>query len=175
MVHLMARLPAVLLAGASIYVLLLSAPAHAHGLPPKVATFILAFIALALVSQTVADFLAIKRLFGHRSKLAAILVNLAAAAVAMPLFLILEWLSGATALALESVSVRSAYWLRALSPWPESFITIGAVAVTKATILGWHFGEPLSRRTVGLLLLSTIAGMCLAAAAAALLASATKG
>jgi hypothetical protein len=49
------------------------------------------------------------------------------------------------------------------------------MAVTKATILNWRFGERLSRRTIGLLFLSTLAGMSVAAAIAVLLAYATTG
>jgi hypothetical protein len=76
---------------------------------------------------------------------------------------------------LESGLVRVAYWLRTLSPWPEGLVTIAAMAVTKATILSWRFGEPLSRWTIGLLFLSTLAGMWVAAAIAVLLAYATTG
>ena len=78
-------------------------------------------------------------------------------------------------MALESGSVSAAYWLRMLSPWPEGLVTIAAMAVTKAAILSWRFGEPLLRRTIALLFLSTLAGMCMAAAIAALLAYATTG
>ena len=78
-------------------------------------------------------------------------------------------------MALESGPVRASYWLRTLSPWPEGLVTIAAMAVTKAAILSWRFGEPLSRWTIGLLFLSTLAGMCLAAAIAALFAYATTG
>src|SRR5262249_45051860 len=78
-------------------------------------------------------------------------------------------------MALELGPVRAAYWLRTLSPWPEGLITIATMAVTKAAILSWRFGEPLSQRSIGLLFLSTLAGMCVAAAIAALLAYATAG
>jgi hypothetical protein len=61
------------------------------------------------------------------------------------------------------------------SPWPEGLVTIAAMAVTKAAVLSWRFGEPLSRRTIGLLFLSTLAGMCVAAAISVLLAYATTG
>jgi hypothetical protein len=113
-------------------------------------------------------------LFKDRSRLAAILANLTAAAVAIPLFLALQWLSSAAAMALESGPVRAAYWLRTLSPSPEGLVTIAAMVVTKAAILSWRFEEPLSR-TIRLPFLSTLAGMCVAAAIAALLAYATPG
>ena len=165
-----------LLIAATMYFMMLPAPALAHGLPSVVATFIISFFALALVAPTLTDFFAIKRwLFKDRARLAAILANLTAAAVAVPLFLALQWLSSAAAMALESGPVRGAYWLRTLSPWPEGLVTIAAMAVTKAAILSWRFGEPLSRWTIGLLFLSTLASMCVAAAIAVLLAYATTG
>ena len=140
------------------------------------ATFSLSFLALALVAPTLTDFLAIQRwLCKDRPRLAAILTNLTAAAVAIPLFSALQWLSSAAAMVLASGSVRAAYWLRTLSPWPEGLVTIAAMAVTKAAVLSWRFGEPLSRRTIGLLFLSTLAGMCVAAAISVLLAYATTG
>jgi hypothetical protein len=49
------------------------------------------------------------------------------------------------------------------------------MAVTKGAILSWRFREPLSRRTIGLLFLSTLAGMCVAAAIAVRLTYATTG
>jgi hypothetical protein len=76
---------------------------------------------------------------------------------------------------LESGPVGAAYWLRTLSPWPEALVTIAAMAVTKAAILSWRFGEPLRGGQIGLLFLSTLAGMCVAAAIAVLLAYATTG
>jgi len=165
-----------LLITATAYLMTFPAPVLAHGLPPAVATFILSFLALALVAPTLTDFFAINRwLFKDRARLAAILANLTAAAVAIPLFSALQWLSGAAAMVLESGVVRAAYWLRTLSPWPEALITIAAMALTKAALLKWRFREPLSRRTMGLLFLSTLAGMCVAAAIAALLAYATTG
>jgi hypothetical protein len=128
------------------------------------------------VAPTLTDFFATKRwLFKDRARLAAILTNLTAAAIAIPLFLALQRLSSAAAMVLESGPVRAAYWLRTLSPWPEGLVTIAAMAVTKAAILSWRFGEPLARRTIGLLFLSTLAGMCVAAAIAVLLAYATTG
>ena len=172
----MTRYSAPLLIAATMYFMTLPAPALAHGLSSVAATFILSFIGIALVAPTLTDFFTIKRwLFKDRAWLAAILANLTAAAVAIPLFLALQWLSSATATALESGPVRASYWLRTLSPWPEGLITIAVMAVTKAAILSWRFGEPLSRRTIGMLFLSTLAGMCLAAAISALLAYATTG
>ena len=172
----MTRYSAPLLIAATMYFMTLPAPALAHGLSSLAATFILSFLALALVAPTLTDFFAIKRwLFKDRARLAAILTNLTAAAVAIPLFLALQRLSSAAATVLESGPVRAAYWLRTLSPWPEGLVTIAAMAVTKAAILSWRFGEPLSRRTIGLLFLSTLAGMCVAAAIAVLLAYATTG
>jgi hypothetical protein len=163
-----------LLIAATTYFMTFPAPVLAHGPPPVVATFIFSFLALALVAPTLTDLFAIKRwLFKDRARLAAILANLTAAAVAIPLFSALQWVGGAAATALESGAVRAAYWLRTLSPWPEGLITIAAMAATKAAILRWRFREPLSRRTIGLLFLSTLAGMCVAAAIAALLAYAT--
>ena len=161
---------------AAMYFMTLPAPALAHGLSSVAAAFILSFLALALVAPTLADFLAIERwLFKDRARLAVILTNLTATAVAIPLFLALQWLSGAAAMVLESGLVRAAYWLRTLSPWPEGLVTIAAMAVTKAAILSWRFGEPLLPRTIGLLFLSTLASMCVAAAIAALLAYVTAG
>jgi putative flippase GtrA len=85
-------------------------PAPAHGLPSRASTFILSFLALALVAPTLTDFFAIKRwLFKDRARLAAILTNLTAAAVAIPLFLALQWLSSAAAMVLVSGPVRAAY------------------------------------------------------------------
>ena len=109
----------------------LPAPALAHGLSSLAATFILSFLALALVAPTLTDFFAIKRwLFKDRARLAAaILTNLAAAAVAIPLFLALQRLGSAAAMVLESGPVRAAYWLRTLSPWPEGLVTIAAMSV----------------------------------------------
>ena len=155
----------------------LRAPALAHGLSSLAATFILSFLALALVAPTLTDFFAIKRwLFKDRARLAAaILTNLAAAAVAIPLFLALQRLGSAAAMVLDPGPVRAAYWLRTLSPWPEGLVTIAAMAVTKAAIVSWRFGEPLSRRTIGLLFLSTLAGMCVAAAISVFFAFATAG
>jgi hypothetical protein len=170
------RYSAPLLIAATMSFMTLPAPALAHGLSSLAATFILSFLALALVAPTFTDFFAIQRwLFKGRARLAAIVTNLTAAAVAIPLFLALQWLSSAAAMVLESGSVRAAYWLRTLSPWPEGLVTIAAMAVTKAAILSWRFGEPLSRRTIGLLFLSTLAGMCVAAAIAVLLTYATTG
>jgi hypothetical protein len=161
---------------AAMYFMTLPAPALAHGLASLAATFILWFLALGLVAPTLTDFFAIKRwLFKDRARLEAISANLTAAAVAIPLFLALQWLSSAAAMVLESGPVRAAFWLRTLSPWPEGLVTIAAMAVTKGAILSWRFREPLSRRTIGLLFLSTLAGMCVAAAIAALLANATTG
>ena len=170
----MTRHSAPLLIAATISFMTLPAPALAHGLPSLAATSILLFLALALIAPTLADFFAIKRwLFKDRARLAAILANLIAAAVAIPLFLALQWLSSAAAMVLESGPVRAAYWLRMLSPWPEGLVTIAAMAVTKAATLNWRFGKPLLRKTIGLLFLSTLAGVCVAAAIAALLAYAT--
>ena len=172
----MTRYSAPLPIAATMYFVTLTAPALDHGLPSLAATFILSFPALALVAPTLTDFFAIKRwLFKDLAMLAAILTNVTATAVAIPLFLALQWLWSAAAMVLESGPVRAAYWLRTLSPWPEGLVTIAAMAVTKAAILSWRFGEPLSRRTIGLLFLSTLAGMCVAAAIAALLAYATTG
>jgi hypothetical protein len=172
----MTRHSAPLLIAATMYFMTLPARALAHGLSSRAATFILSFLALALVAPTLTDFFAIKRwLFKDRAWLAAILTHLTAAAVAIPLFLALQWLSSAAAMVLESGPMRAAYWLRTLSPWPEGLVTIAAMAVTKAAILSWRFAEPLLRRTIGLLFLSTLAGMCVAAAIAALLAYATTG
>jgi hypothetical protein len=172
----MTRYSAPLLIAATMYFMTLPAPALAHGLPSVLATFILSFLALAPVASTLTDLFAIKRwLFKDHARLAAIVANLSAAAVAIPLFLALQWLSSAAAMALESGPVRASYWLRTLSPWPEGLVTIAGMAVTKAAILSWRFGEPLSRWTIGLLFLSTLAGMCLTAAIAALFAYATTG
>jgi len=163
----MTRYSAPLLIAATMYFMTLPALALAHGLPSVAATFILSFLALALVAPTLTDFFAIKRwFFKDRARLAAILTSLTAAAVAVPLFLALQWLSSAAAMALESGPVRAAYWLCTLSPWPEGLVTIAAMAVTKAAILSWRLGKPLS---------STLASMCVAAAIAALLAYATTG
>jgi len=165
-----------LLIAATVYFVTLPAPALAHGLSSAAATFILSFLALALVAPTLTDFFTIKRwLFKDRARLETILANLTAAVVAVPLFLALQWLSSAAAMALEAGSVQTAYWLRTLSPWPEALVTIAVMAVTKARILSWRFGEPFLRRTIGLLFLSTLAGMCVAAVIAALLAYATTG
>jgi hypothetical protein len=72
-----------LLIATTMYFMMLPAPALAHGLPSVVATFIISFLALALVAPTLTDFFAIKRwLFKVRARLAAILANLTAAAVA---------------------------------------------------------------------------------------------
>lgn len=170
----MTRYTTPLLIAATMYFMTLPAPALAHGLSSVAATFILSFLAIALVAPTLTDFFTIKWwLFKDRARLAAILANLTAAAVAAPLFLALQRLSSAAAMALESGSVRAAYWLRTLSPWPEGLVTIAAMAVTKAAILNWRFGKPLLRQTIGLLFLSTLAGVCVAAAVAALLAYAT--
>ena len=159
-----------------MYFITLPASTLAHGQPSLAATFILSFLALALVAPTLTDFFAIKRwLCKDRPRLAAILTNLTAAAVAIPLFSALQWLSSAAAMVRASGPVRGAYWLRMLSPWPEGLVTIAAMAVTKAAVLSWRFGEPLSRRTIGLLFLSTLAGMCVAAAILVLLAYATTG
>ena len=161
---------------AAIYFMTLPTPARAHGLSSMATTFILSFLALALVAPTLTDLFAIKRwFFKDRAMLTAILTNLIAAVVALPLFLALQRLSSAAAIALESGPVRAAYWLRTLSPWPEGLITIATMAVTKASMLSWRFGEPLARRTIGLLFLSTLAGMCVAAAIAVLIAYATTG
>src|SRR5262249_11610413 len=95
----MTRYSAPLLIAATMYFMTLPAPALAHGLPSVVATFILSFLAFALVAPTLTDYFAIKRgLFKDRARLAAILANLSAAAVAIPLFLALQWLSGAAAM-----------------------------------------------------------------------------
>src|SRR5262249_48722835 len=156
----MTRYSAPLLIAATMYFMTLPAPALAHGLPSVVATFILSFLALALVVPTLTDFFAIRRwLFKDRGRLAAILANLTATAVAVPLFLSLQWLSSAAAMVLESGPVRASCWLRTLSPWPEGLVTIAAMAVAKAAILSWRFGEPLSRPTIGLLFFSTLADM----------------
>jgi hypothetical protein len=151
----------------------LPAPAQAHGLSAEAATFIFALVALALVVPALADHFVITRRLGDRSSLAAILDNLIATAAAIPLFLVLQWLSGAAATAFELGSVRAAYWLRTLSPWPEIVVTIAAMAVMKAEILSWRSGEPLSGLIIGLLFVSTAAGMCVAAAVAALFVYAT--
>src|SRR5262245_38584636 len=113
----MTRCSATLLIATTIYSV--TAPAHAHGLSSEFVNFILALLVLTLIAPTLTDLFAIKRwLFADRAWLAAILANLAAFAVAVPLFLALQWLSGAAADALEPVSVRVAYWLRTLLPWP---------------------------------------------------------
>ena len=103
----MTRCSAPLLIVATMYFITL--PALAHGLPSLAATFILSFLALALVAPTLTDSFAIKRwLFKDRARLAAILTNLTAATVAIPLFLAMQWLSSAAAMVLESGSVRAA-------------------------------------------------------------------
>jgi hypothetical protein len=125
-----------LLIAATMCFMTLPAPALAHGLSSRAATFILSFLALALAVPTLTDFFAIKRwLFKDRAWLPAILTHLTATAVAIPLFLALQWLSSAAATVLESGQVRAAYWLRTLSPWPEGLVTIAAMAVTKGGIL----------------------------------------
>lgn len=170
----MTRNSAPLLIAATIY--LMTLPAHAHGLPSEVANFILALLALTLIVPTLTDWFAIKWwLFADSAWPGAILANLAAAAVAVPLFLTLQWLSSAASIALESGLVRAAYWLRTLSPFPEGLVTIVAMVVTKAAILRWRFGDRLSGPTFGLLFLSTLAGMCGAAAIAALFAYVLAG
>ena len=109
----MTRYSAPLLIAATIYFMTLPTPALAHGLSSVAATFMLSFLALALVAPTLTDFFATKRgLFKDRARLAAILTNLTAAAVAIPLFLALQRLSSAAAMVLESGPVRAAYWLR---------------------------------------------------------------
>ncbi len=151
-------------------------PAHAHGLSSEFVNFVLALLVLTLVAPTLTDLFAIRRwLFADRAWLAAILANVAAYAVAIPVFLALQWLSGESADALEPVSVGAAYWLRTLSPWPEALVAIVSMAVTKAAILRWLFGDRLSRPTIGLLSVSTIAGMGAAVAIAALFAYVSTG
>ena len=109
----MTRYSAPLLIAATIYFMALPTPALAHGLSSVAATFMLSFLALALVAPTLTDFFATKRgLFKDRARLAAILTNLNAAAVAIPLFLALQRLSSAPAMVLELGPVRAAYWLR---------------------------------------------------------------
>ena len=157
-------------------VCLTTLPAHAHGLSSEFVNFILALLVLTLIAPTLTDFFAIRRwLFEDRAWLAALLANLAAYVVAIPLFLTLQWLSSAAAAVLELGPVAVAYWLRTLSPWPEGLVTIASMVVTKAAILRWGFGDRFSRPTVGILALSTIAGMGAAVAIAALFAYASTG
>jgi hypothetical protein len=170
----MTRYSATLLIAATVC--LITLPAHAHGLSSEFVNFILALLVLTLIAPTLTDWFAIRRwLFADRAWLAAILVNLAAYAVAIPLFLAAQWLSSAAATVLESGPVGAAYWLNTLSPWPEALVTIAAMVVTKTAILRWGFGDRLSRPTIGLLFLSTIAGMCGAVALATLFAYASTG
>ena len=98
----MTRYSAPLLIAATMSFMTLPAPALAHGLSSLAATFIFSFLALALVAPTLTDFFAIQRwLFKGRARLAAIVTNLTAATVAIPLFLALQWLSSAAAMVLE--------------------------------------------------------------------------
>src|ERR1700730_7436977 len=107
----MTRYSAPLLIAATMSFMTLPAPAPAHGRSSLAATFILSFLALVLVAPTLADFFVIKQwLFKDRARLAAaILTNLTAAAVAIPLFLALRRLGSAAAMVLESGPVRAAY------------------------------------------------------------------
>jgi cyanate permease len=87
----MTRYSAPLLIAATMYFMTLPAPARAHGLSSVAATFMLSFLALALVAPTLTDFFAIKRwLFKDRARLAVIFTNLTAVTVAIPLFLALR-------------------------------------------------------------------------------------
>jgi cyanate permease len=87
----MTRYSAPLLIAATMYFMTLPAPARARGLSSVAATFMLSFLALALVAPTLTDFFAIKRwLFKDRARLAVILTNLTAVTVAIPLFLALR-------------------------------------------------------------------------------------
>jgi hypothetical protein len=170
----MTRRSATLIIAATVC--LVSLPAHAHGLSSEFVNFILALLVLTPIAPTLTDLFAIRRwLFAGRAWLAAILANVAAFAVAIPLFLTLQWLSSAAAMVLESGPVGAAYWLRTLSPWPEALVAIASMVVTKAAILRWGFGYRLSRPTIGLLSLSTIAGMGGAVAIAALFAYVSTG
>jgi hypothetical protein len=57
----MTRYSAPLLIAATIYFMTLPAPALSHDLSSVAATFMLSFLALALVAPTLTDFFAIKR------------------------------------------------------------------------------------------------------------------
>jgi hypothetical protein len=151
-------------------------PAHAHGLSSEFVNFVLALLVLTLIAPALTDFFAIRRwLFADRAWLAAILANLAAYAVAIPVFWVMQWLSSALADALEWGAVGAAYWLRTLSPWPEALVATASMVAAKAAVLRWGFGDRLTRPTIGLLSLSTIAGMCAAVALAALFSYASAG
>jgi hypothetical protein len=173
-VRSMTRTSTTLLIAAAVY--FVTVPVHAHGLSSEFVSFILALLVLTLIAPTLTDFFAIRRwLFADRAWLAAILANLAAYAVAIPVFLALQWLTGAAADALESGAVGAAYGLRTLSPWPEALVAIASMVVTKAAVLRWGFADRLSRPTLGLLSLSTLAGMGAAVGIAALFAYAWAG
>jgi hypothetical protein len=149
-------------------------PARAHGLPTGLVNFILALLVLTPILPALTDWFLIKRwLLADRAGLAAVFANLAAFAIGIPSFLALQWLSREAATTLELGSASAAYWLRTLSPWLEGLVSIAAMAVAKLAILHWCFGVRLSRPTLGLLFLSTSAGMSAATAVAALIAYAS--
>jgi hypothetical protein len=95
-----------LLIAATMSFMTLPAPALAHGLSSLAATFILSFLALALVAPTLTDFFCDPAMALQRSRKTR--SSLTAAAVAIPLFLALQWLSSAAAMVLEPGSVRAA-------------------------------------------------------------------
>jgi hypothetical protein len=135
-------------------------PALAHG-PGINAILLLAVLLLALpILSSVLDRRALKRWLSiELTTKAAALANLAAFIAAVIAWNWFHDLFGTITDALEPGRINAAYILREYFPYLRILFSALALVLTKALFLRWYAPLPLTLRSIGILLLSTLAAV----------------
>ena len=135
-------------------------PALAHGPGANALVFVAVLVIGLPIVASVTDRLALKR--WHSIELAgaaAILANLAAVIAALLVVMWFYRLVGTIAAALEPVSTGATHLLRDYSAYLRLLFGSLALVLTKALFLRWYVPLPLTLRSFGALLLSTLAAV----------------
>ncbi len=145
--------------------------AEAHGLPPAVAIFILAFLVFAAAAIAFADFYAIRLwLLPHHAGAAAFQSVIITVATAIAGMYVLGPLGRYVPDKLEPIHIGAARLLRVYDvPFGVVLVTL-AIVLAKALFLRWRFALPVSRRTLSVLGLANFLSVGAAGLAAAAVA-----
>ena len=159
-------------AAVAAVIVLYPAAAHAHGIPPAFAVFILTFAVLGLAACPLADYVAIKRaLVPDRAGAAAIEANILALLAAIAGLYLLDLLIGYLPALLEREHIDYARHVR-MYGMPVGLLLLALVILfAKVRYLAWRFAIPFSARTLMVLGLASLSGIAAAALLAALAAS----